>query len=225
VHNTKNNKAAHPKGAPFRHSDDRLEYSEKNTSGNILMYVFIAVGLLAALTVAIVKDGTVRDPVQEARRAADVLIQQSNYLRTAFQECAMLYPDGGGDLDGDGDVDNNDNPYAPFPLEATDSKQPNGAGASQYLIDQQCTGAPAATAYMFRPPSRYNVPDPQITSQWFYEAGSAGLRLEVSYSFPDQIRDNVVDILDQRLADCEFSTYDTGSTRFMRFWLRREGCS
>jgi len=223
THDVIQNKAAHPdQGAPFRHVCNRNNASDQ--AGNILIYIFIAIGLLATLTLAITRDTSTHDLSRQARENTALLIQQADYIRAAFQECAMLYPDGGGDLDGDGDIDGNDNPYAPYPLSAGSSKQPNGAGASQYLIDQQCTGAPAARAYMFQPPNQFRVPQPKVATQWYYSADADGLRVSVSYNFPNNVGDKMVEMLAQRLPDCEFTTHDFSSTRFLNFWIRKEGC-
>ncbi len=223
THDVKQNKAAHPdQGAPFRHA--RNGDSAADQAGNILIYIFIAIGLLATLTLAVTRDTSTHDLKRQARENTALLIQQADYIRAAFQECALLYPDGGGDLDGDGDIDNNDNPYTPYPLNAGDPKQPNGAGASQYLIDQQCTGAPAATAYMFQPPNQFRVPQPKVTTRWYYSADANGLRVSVSYNFPNAVGDTMVNMLAQRLPDCEFDTHDFSSTRFLNFWIRKEGC-
>lgn len=108
----------------------------RKDSGNALLYVFIAVGLLGALTYSFVKGSRENYAVQNAARIAEEMYVQVNLMKSSVMQCRYEYTDmyivadldndgtsesfNAADLDGDGDVDNDDNDNAGYPLEPTD---------------------------------------------------------------------------------------------------------
>ncbi|MCK5555151.1 MAG: hypothetical protein KAI76_02845, partial [Alphaproteobacteria bacterium] len=95
--------------------------SENSDSGNVLFYVFLAIGLMAALTYAFVKDSRENYSAQSSVRIAEELFSQVNLIRSAVQQCAMEFPQGGGDIaplaTPDGVITAADNANNPYPID------------------------------------------------------------------------------------------------------------
>jgi len=173
-------------------------FSSGCEKGNVLLYVFLAVGLLAALSYAYVKDSRENYASQSSIQVAETLYSQANMIRAAVMECAEEYPSGGGDMNGDGIVDTNDNPNNPFPLAPSNALNlqagrnnttpigptgctvtSNAAGcipqespANDYVSDLYCIGAPLGAAAMFSGASnqgRYLPPMPGNFTPWVYK--------------------------------------------------------
>jgi hypothetical protein len=94
--------------------------------GSVMFYIFLAIALLAALTFFFTRDTRDNASVQTANKIAQELYVQSNLIRSAIVECTLSYPEGAGDVDGDGLICSDtsgacaskivDNANAPFPL-------------------------------------------------------------------------------------------------------------
>ena len=114
--------------------------------GSVLIYIFVAIGLLSLLTLSL----TDQDSANNARirKLTEELYNDMNLAIAAIKECTQRYPEAK-DLNGDGTIDETDNLNAPWPLVATDANNPNGAAANYYLHLVQCPGAPASDAYIF----------------------------------------------------------------------------
>lgn len=99
--------------APFLHE----------SSGSVMLYILLAIVLLAALTFFFTRDSRDNIGTQVANRNAQELYVQSNLIRSAITECTLTHPEGAGDIAGsgtptsaDGVIDANDNPNNPYPL-------------------------------------------------------------------------------------------------------------
>ncbi len=95
--------------------------------GNALLYVLLAVGLLAALSYSYVKDSRENYASQSAVQIAETLYSQVNMIKGAIVQCALEYPGGGGDMNKDGVIDTNDNHNNPYPLNPSDANNLNVA--------------------------------------------------------------------------------------------------
>jgi len=157
-------------------------------AGNVLFYVFLAVGLMAAITYAFVKDSRQGFSSEIAMRSAEDLFSQANLLRSAVQQCAMEYPEGGGDLNHDNNVDTTDNPNNPYPLKPTSPLNPNApAGIAAASNDEArnltCVGAPAGSARMFEgdgSQGRFLPPPPSGFSEWIYVNDTDGVYFKIT---------------------------------------------
>ncbi len=84
--------------------------------GSVLIYILIAIALLAALTYSFAKDTSSNINTQLANKTSQELYVQVNLIRSAILECTLAYPSGGGDIDASGVIDATDNPNSPYPL-------------------------------------------------------------------------------------------------------------
>lgn len=205
---------------------------ETRENGSVLFYIFIAIGLLGALTLSLVDSGRDGVTTQRAQQITEQLYSQANAIRTVIMGCIHAHPNAI-DLDGDGDVDADDNVSPPYPLNPNDSNNPDGAGPDNRAINMQCPGAPAGQYYLFLQdgviPTNSPIPDPPNgISEWFYtnadESGNRNVYIYNSYSDSDQVIANAVERVRARYSACETSTDTSGSTVYFKIYLKREGC-
>lgn len=172
----------------------RLHTSGNKEAGNVLFYVFMAVGLMAALTFAYVKDSRENLASQGAVRIAEELFVQGNLIRAAIQQCVMEFPQGGGDLAPappaavDGVITAADNPNNPYPLNPSSALNPRApagiaAAANDNVRNLTCVGAPAGEANMFQATNnqgRFLPPPPSGFTEWKYQNTAAGVYLQIT---------------------------------------------
>ncbi len=164
-------------------------HSEK---GNVLLYVLMAIGLMAALTYAYVKDSRENYASQSAVQIAETLFAQANMIRSAVVQCSAEYPSGGGDLNADGTITPADNPNNPFPINPSSAlhagrtidgvvggtPDPIPAAVDDTAKYLSCIGAPASVALMFSGANnqgRFLPPTPSGFSEWTYTNDTSGV--------------------------------------------------
>lgn len=175
-----------PKGRLSFFSDTRRQ------RGNALMYVFLAVALLGALSYAMVKDSGESQSVGSSVRFSEELAAQINMIKAAVTQCALEYPGGGGDMSNDGVVDDDDNPNNPYPIKpslALILRAPAGctttanaagclsAAGDDYVRHLACVGAPIGQTNMFEGANnqgRFLPPPPGGFSEWTYVNDTSG---------------------------------------------------
>lgn len=170
---------------------------ESAQAGNVLFYVFLAVGLIGALTYSFVKDSRENFAAQNAVQVAEALFVQTNMIRGAVQQCIMEFPEGGdglcggfscADLNRDGVISSLDNVNLPYPLNPTSTLNPNAkaglaAAATDDARNLSCVGAPASSALMFTGASnqgRFLPPPPSGFSEWKYQNDANGVYIQIT---------------------------------------------
>lgn len=168
---------------------------KRNNSGNVLFYVFMAMGLIAALTYAFLKDSRENFSAQNAVNVSETLYAQVNMIRSAVQQCIMEYPEGGegasggfsyADLNHDGVINATDNPNLPYPINPSSALNPFARAALAAAADDSvkyltCVGAPATNARLFQGTSnqgRFLPPPPNGFTEWTYFNDANGVYIQ-----------------------------------------------
>ena len=68
--------------------------SQRTETGAALLYIFMAIGLMAILTASLINTSSTTSRPQQAQRLAATLESQITYIRSAIMECVSLYPAG-----------------------------------------------------------------------------------------------------------------------------------
>lgn len=203
--------------------------AQKNISekGSILFYIFLAMGLLAALTFSFTRNSRENITTQNAHRMSEELFSQINVIRSAVVECALEYPEGGGDLDGSGIIDATDNPNNPYPVNPSDVNNPHGAAANDQARNLSCTGAPAAAANIFQGANnkgRVLQPIPSGFSEWIYINDAAGVRVQTTAG-NDAAGIDALNRLMNRFSTCQADlNYGGCGARCFTAWILRAAC-
>ena len=185
-------------------------------AGNVLLYVLIAVALLAALTFAFARGNRDNLSQQKGVSMAEDLFVQANMIRAAVQQCVLEYPKGGGDIAPagapDGVIDASDNPNNPYPLAPSDALNPFAPAGIAAAADDRakyltCVGASAAEARMFEGSSnqgRFLPPIPAGFSEWVYKNDGTGVYIQTAGS-NDGAAKKALDLLERKFDSCQVS--------------------
>jgi len=206
-------------------------------SGNVLFYIFLAVGLLGALTYAFVKDSRENFAAQTAVSIAEAIFVQSNLIRSGIQQCAMEFPQGGGDMNGSGVIDTADNQNNPYPINPNSvlntTRVVNGVvdpiaaapdNKAKYLT---CVGAPSAEANMFQGTNnqgRFLPPPPAGFTEWVYANDTNGVYLQITAP-SDAASVNALNRIMTKFATCQADLdYGSCGARCFTVWVLRKVC-
>ena len=80
----------------------KSQYNISNESGSALVYILIAIALLAALTFSFMEPSSQQTSSQNTFKTVAALQGQADMIRSAIQECALSYPKGDGTIDSSG---------------------------------------------------------------------------------------------------------------------------
>jgi len=178
--------------------------------GSALVYILIAIALLAALTVTFMGSSSQQTSSQNTFRTISNLHSQIDLIRSAVQECALSYPKG--DLSIDIDASGTD-PYARrnFPIKPSSTHYSGatiGATAGRYVSDIRCPGNPGGGdnnhALIFKGTSgKFLPPAPDMFEEWQYYNGEDGIYFWTQTNKTDAFIRTALSKLDEQFGECE----------------------
>jgi hypothetical protein len=141
--------------------------------GGALIYILIAIALLAALTTTFVQPGGQSSRTQNSFQLASTINSQSRVIRSAIQDCILRYPQGNSAITETGYV-------APYPLnpnsnDATYAAFDNGDPGTLVVSDLRCPGA--NYGQLFGGSGQFTTflsPPPDLMEPWTYFNGGSG---------------------------------------------------
>lgn len=221
----------------------------KNESGSALVYILIAIALLAALTSTFMNNSSQQTSSQNTFNTATELNSQINFIRSAIEECVLTYP--GGDSVAIGASAQVNNPYPIQPDEPFYDAQvvTPGTSGDNLVKDIRCPGNPGddpdheliflGTSGKFLPPA------PNYFSDWQYYNGAGGVFFWTETTFSDAFLDTAMQKVADQYNECESDIVDaTGAAvdmasegsgvrdvecadgaKCLRIWMKRDGSS
>lgn len=175
-----------------------------NQKGNALLYVLIAIALLAALTVSLMDTSGQQVSSQKTNDLAATLKSQISLIQMAIQECALAYPEG-------------DPGYTagfskmPYPLHSDDPYLTSPA-ATSYTKDIRCPGNPGNSnnhARIFGGNSGKTFPPPiPGFYDWLYYNFPTGIFIMVMTTRTDSYIDAAFKKVEASYAKCEADIID-----------------
>jgi len=186
----------------------------QDQSGSALTIIFMAIGLLAALTFAFVESGQQSTVTQNVFKLSEELNSQARVIQSAVQECILEYPGGGDPMN---------NPNQPFPLDPSDVNNPNGAAGNDNVENLQCPGAPTARANLFTGTgARFLPPPPSGFNAWTFTNDTDGVRFQIIAPVVDVTVTNVMTQLDNKFSSCEADVNYAGcGAGCFTIWIKR----
>lgn len=126
----------HKKHSPSINFDGR-------ESGAALLYIFMAIGLMAILTASMVNTSATSSRPQQAQRLAATLESQITYIRSAILECVQSYPAGDPTVNSSSTTDPGyNNPYPVRPESAHFTGSTLGRATNNSIDELRCPGNP-----------------------------------------------------------------------------------
>jgi hypothetical protein len=113
-----------------------------NESGSALVYILIAIALLAALTISFMEPSGQQTQSQNSFKTVSDLSSQAEFIRSSVQECVLSYPSGDITIDSTG---SGTDPGArkTYPINPSSTHLPVGIrAANRFVKNIRCPGNP-----------------------------------------------------------------------------------
>ncbi len=195
-------------------------------SGSALVYILIAIALLAALTFTFMEPSSQQTSSQNTFKSASALESQIDLVRSAIQECVLSYPKGDKCINNDAaaycttaattDSGARENyPINPDSLHYTNATP--GRSGDRLVKNLRCPGNnPGDTADhddhnpVFGGSSgKFMPPAPDLFNDWQYYNGLDGVFFWIETDKTDAFIATALEKMDSRFSECEADVIDT----------------
>lgn len=191
---------------------------DEREAGSALVYILIAIALLAALTASFMNNSSQQTTSQNSFNTATELNAQINFIRSAIEECVLTYPGGDINIINTYDADEQKNqPYPIMPIADyyTDASATNtgaSGGTTSLVKDIRCPGNPGDDenhAFIFLGTSgKFMPPPPNYFNDWQYYNGDAGIFFWTETTFSDAFLDTAMQKVAAQYNECESDVID-----------------
>ncbi|HNS44278.1 MAG TPA: hypothetical protein PKH37_03510, partial [Alphaproteobacteria bacterium] len=186
--------------------------------GSALIYILIAVALLAALTVSLMEPSGQQTQSQNATNLVSEIDGQIGFITSAISECALTHPDQ------DSELTTTEQENAPYPINPSDpyfdgqSATP-GTDPDDTVQYIRCPGNPGGDgpnnqdhARIFGGSSgKFLPPHPTLFGDWEYYNGADGVAITIVSDKTDSYIESALQKLDGKFSDCESEVIDRRS--------------
>jgi type II secretory pathway pseudopilin PulG len=188
---------------------------KETTKGSALIYILIAVALLAALTVSLMEPSSQQTQSQTSTSLVTDLSGQISFVSSAISECIITYPNQ------DSELTTTEQKNAPYPINPQDpyfdtqTADPlsDPDDSAKYI---RCPGNPGGTgatnqnhARIFGGSSGKFMPaKPSLFDDWTYYNGADGIFLMISTTKTDPFISSSLAKLDEKYSECESEVID-----------------
>lgn len=183
-------------------------------TGGALVYILIAIALLAALTASFMKPSSQQTTAQSSFNAITKLNSQIEYVRSAIQECVLTYPGGDRGASGTGGLIGTDNTPYPINPSSTYLTSPSANDQVRFI---RCPGNPGNStdhADIFAGASgKFMPPPPDLFEEWIYYNGVDGVFFYTQTDKTDAFLQTAMAKLDEQFSECEADVVDASAAQ------------
>lgn len=181
--------------------------------GSALIYILIAVALLAALTVSLMEPSNQQTQSQSTTNLVTATKSQIDFINATIQECVLTHPDQ------DSSLTTTEQKNPPYPIDPTDAyfaTSTPAAAADEYVSNIRCPGNPGGSgptrknhALMFGGSSgKFLPPPPNLLDPWVYYNGVDGVYIIITSDKTDAFIASAFDRLQASFGECESDVTD-----------------
>lgn len=203
-----------------RHGDvvpPKNSIGNKAQNGSALVYILIAIALLAALTFIFTDSSSQQQTSQNSTKLAAELKNQIDFIRSALQECVISYPKGDTSMPAANPVGTNAGryPIRPYPLRPNNDYLAVPTVGETRVSGIKCPGNPGNSnnhAPIFGGATgKFLPPPPAPLDAWRYYNDIDGVFLFISTDKADAYIENAMQKVDAQFAPCEAQFVKAGS--------------
>lgn len=211
--------------------------------GSALIYILIAIALIAALTAYMMQPAGQQTRTQNSFKLAAELGGQAQMIRAAIQDCILQYPEGDGLIP----PAHNGGYHANYPLEPDSTyfpTTPSIRAADKNVANLRCPGNNPGGASQNQhepifggPSGRFMPAVPALFDPWTYRNGTGlsiagqtvtGVFFQITTTNTDPYLAEAMQKLDSQFSQCEADYIDgdgsngcAASTKCLRVWVKR----
>lgn len=184
-------------------------------TGSALVYILIAIALLAALTASFMRPSSQQTTAQGSFNAATELNSQVEFIQSSIQECVLLYQNGdrgdGAGAHPTGLIGTTNTPW-PINPSSTYLTSPAANDELQYI---RCPGNPGDDedhAPIFGGTSgKFLPPPPALFEQWQYYSGTDGVFFFNRTNKSDAFLQTALQKMDDNYSECQADVIDAST--------------
>ncbi len=185
---------------------------DANEGGSALVYILIAIALLAALTIAFMEPSSQQTSSQNSFKTLTEVQSQANIIRAAVQECVLVYPRGDSAIP-DAGVRKN---YPIDPDSTYYTTATPGRSGDQLVRNIRCPGNNPGGGNVddhelifVGGEGKFLPPPPDLFEDWQYYNGADGVFFWTSTDKTDAYLVAALAKMDENYAECEADIIDT----------------
>ena len=183
--------------------------------GSALIYILVAIALLAALTVAFMEPSSQQGQSQNTFKTVSDISSQVEFIRSAVQECVLTYPAGDDTISVTGDEANANESYPIKPSSTHYTGATIGPAANRNVAGIRCPGNPGNDknhAPIFTAASGKFMPPPTaLFEPWQWYNNTDGVFFWIETKKSDAYLSSALEKLDAEYAGCETDVVDATS--------------
>lgn len=187
--------------------------------GSALVYILIAIALLAALTISFMEPASQQTQSQNNFKMVSEFEAQIDFIRTAIQECVILYQmgDNGIDSTAGGSVALTEGANKKFPIDPRSSRLSAPSSSADPLVRElRCPGNPGDDPDhqpIFSGTSgKFLAPPPAMFEEWQWYNGLDGIFYWTYTLNTDAFIQTAMDKLNEKYGLCEADVIRSGAT-------------
>lgn len=199
----------------YRKVGDIREAGRITEHGSALVYILIAIALLAALTISFMQPSSQQGQSQGSFKLVSELHSQADFIRSAVQECVLEYP--GGDIhiqNGGGQED--EGADRRYPIKPNSLYYSSGAtlgpAANRDVENIRCPGNPGDDVNHVKifggSSGKFMPPPPALFGNWQWYNGVDGVFFWIASDKSDAYIKTALIKLDSEFATCESDVID-----------------
>lgn len=196
-----------------------LKKNQQEERGSALVYILIAIALLAALTVTFMQPSSQQTSSQGSFRTVSQLKSQIDVIRSAIQECVLSYKKGDKSIDiSASGTDPNARRNFPIKPNSTHFNTATiGPTVGRLVRDIRCPGNPGNNdenhELIFGGTSGKFLPSaPDLFEDWQYYNGTDGVFFWTQTNKSDAFISTALQKLDDEFAECEADIVDASGS-------------
>ena len=203
-----------------------------NESGSALVYILIAIALLAALTFTFMEPSSQQTSSQNTFKTVTAMQSQVDMIRSSIQECILSYPKGDKCINGDAaaycttaavtDTGAREN----YPIDPNSDHYTNatpGKSGDQLVRNIRCPGNNGGDnadhdnhGFLFGGDSgKFLPPKPDLFEEWQYYNGNDGVFFWTYTDKTDAFVQSSLDKLDDTFSECEADVVTGGAAVYL----------
>jgi len=196
----------------------KTKHNRKSERGSALVYILIAIALLAALTVTFMEPSSQQTSSQSGFRTSAEVKGQIDVIRSSVQECILRYsqgdnsiPNGGGEAEEGARIE--------YPIDPNSSYLPAASQSGGQLVrDIRCPGNQGGGGANDHQPifggntGKYLQAAPALFGEWQWYNGNDGVFFWIATDNSDAYLRSSLEKLDENYSECEVDIIDNQSS-------------